>query len=68
MIVIVIAIIIGLDIWWHIWEYKERKRLDKCWIDLFNNKLDSDAKWGKLCDHFVEKIDKLTQVNQKEQR
>lgn len=58
---IVIAII-GLDILWHIWEYKERKRLDKCWTDLFNHKLDSDMKWKNLCSHYVEKICELTET------
>lgn len=65
---IIIATIIGLDIWWHIWEYKERKRLDKCWTDLFNHKLDSDMKWGNLCNHYVKKIYEITQINQKEQQ
>lgn len=65
---IVIATIIGLDILWHIWEYKERKRLDKCWTDLFNHKLDSDMRWKKLCDCYIEKIAELMQTNQKEQQ
>ena len=37
-----------MDIGWHIWEYRERKRLDKCWADLFNAKLESDQRWIRL--------------------
>ena len=63
---IIIATVIGLDIWWHIWEYKERKRLHECWLDLFNHKLDSDTKWTNLCNHYLAKIDEITQTNQKD--
>lgn len=44
MSVIFIALLVA-DVYWHIWEYKERKRLDKCWVDLFNDKIESDQRW-----------------------
>ena len=56
---IVIAFLIGADIGWHIWEYKERKRLNKCWDDLFDKKLNSDSRWNKLCYHYIETIGEL---------
>lgn len=34
-----------MDIGWHIWEYRERKHLDRCWEHLFNAKLESDQRW-----------------------
>lgn len=44
MIVIFIALLVA-DICWHIWEYRERKRLNRCWVDLFNDKIKSDQLW-----------------------
>lgn len=44
----VFIILVCMDIGWHIWEYRERKRLDKCWADLFNAKLESDQRWIRL--------------------
>lgn len=46
--ILVISFLIGADIYWHIWEYKERKRLDKCWEDLFNRKIESDNRYIEL--------------------
>lgn len=37
-----------MDIGWHIWEYRERKRLGRCWENLFNAKLESDQRWIRL--------------------
>ena len=66
---IFIAFLIGADIGWHIWEYKERKRLHKCWDDVFNTKLDSDNRWRGLCCHYLEIIGELRaeieKINQK---
>jgi len=54
MIVILIALLVA-DVCWHIWEYRERKRLDKYWVDLFNDKLESDQRWidwfSKITQH-----------------
>lgn len=54
---ILLLILLGLDIYWHIWEYKERKRLDKCWEDLFNRKLESDKRWETLLKKIIENKD-----------
>lgn len=44
---IIIAIIL-IDVYWHIWEYKERKRLDECWNHLFDSKLEADRRYIEL--------------------
>ena len=44
MSVIFIALLVA-DVCWHTWEYRERKRLDRCWEHLFNAKLESDQRW-----------------------
>lgn len=44
----VFVILICMDISWHIWEYRERKRLESCWKDLFDDKLKSDQRWIDL--------------------
>lgn len=54
MSVIFIALLVA-DVYWHIWEYKERKRLDKCWVDLFNAKLESDQRWIGLFSKISQK-------------
>ena len=51
---IIIAFLICADVCWHIWEYKERKRLDKCWEDLFNRKIESDNKHIELLKKIFE--------------
>ena len=56
---IVIAFLIGADIGWHIWEYKECRRLNENWDDLFNTKLESDNRWHGLCCHYLETIMEL---------
>lgn len=48
MTILMISFIIGADVCWHIWEYKERKRLHECWNDLFNSKIDSDNRWIEM--------------------
>jgi hypothetical protein len=40
----VFIILICADICWHVWEYRERKRLDRCWEHLFNAKLESEQR------------------------
>ena len=52
---LIISFIIGADIYWHIWEYKERKRLDECWNDLFNSKLDADRRYIDLFKKIIYK-------------
>ena len=52
---IMFVILICADVCWHIWEYKERKRLDKCWVDLFNAKLESDQGWVRLFSKISQK-------------
>lgn len=52
MCVFLLAIIIA-DVCWHVWEYKERKRLDDCWNDLFNCKLDSDRRYIDLMQKII---------------
>lgn len=54
---ILLLILLGLDIYWHIWEYKERKRLDKCWEDLFNSKLESEKRWETLFKKIIKNKD-----------
>lgn len=54
----VVIILICMDICWHIWEYRERKRLDKCWEHLFNDKLESD----QLCIRFFRDIAKTKET------
>lgn len=54
MSVIVIALFVA-DVCWHIWEYRERKRLDRCWEDLFNDKLESDQRWIRLFSKISQK-------------
>ena len=39
----VVIILICMDIGWHIWEYKERKHLDKCWKETPNLKATKDG-------------------------
>ena len=56
---IFIAFLIGADIGWHIWEYKERRRLNENWDDLFNTKLESDNRWHGLCCRYLETIMEL---------
>ena len=57
---IVVIVLLGLSIGYNIYQHKEIKRLDECWNDLFNSKLESDNKWRGLCNHYLEKIDELT--------
>lgn len=51
----VFIILICIDIGWHIWEYRKRKFLDKCWEDLFNDKLESDQRWIDLFSKILQK-------------
>jgi hypothetical protein len=44
-----------MDIGWHIWEYRERKHLDRCWESLFNDKLESDQRWIRLFSKIAQK-------------
>lgn len=50
----VVIILICIDAGWHIWEYRERKRLDRCWEDLFNAKLESDQRWIGLLSKIIQ--------------
>lgn len=50
----VFIILICMDIGWHIWEYRERKRLDRYWVDLFNDKLESDQRWISLLSKIIQ--------------
>ena len=52
MFIFLLAIIIA-DGCWHVWEYKERKRLDDCWNDLFNSKLESDRRYLDLMQEII---------------
>lgn len=54
---IILFVLLGLDIYWHIWEYKERKRLDECWEDLFDSKLNADRRYIDLFKKFMEMND-----------
>ena len=56
---IILAFLIGADIGWHVWEYKERRRLNENWDDLFNTKLESDNRWHDLCCYYLETIREL---------
>lgn len=49
---IILAFLIGADIGWHIWEYKERRRLKENWDDLFN-------RWHGLCGYYLETVVEL---------
>lgn len=51
----VFIILICADVAWHVWEYQERKRLDRCWEDLFNTKLESDQRWISLFSKISQK-------------
>ena len=52
---IIFVVLICVDVCWHFWEYKERKRLDKYWEDLFNAKLKSDQRWIGLFSKISQK-------------
>ena len=56
--ILVISFLIGADIYWHIWEHKERKRLNKCWEDLFNHKIESDNRYIDLLKKICSNKDK----------
>ena len=58
-ILLIICVIIGADVIWHIRQYREIKRLDENWNDLFNSKLTSEQNCFDLCRHYLEKIDDL---------
>lgn len=45
--------------------YKEIKRLEKCWVDVFNSKIDSDNKWSEMCKGYIETITYLRTENEK---
>ena len=62
---ILLCFLIGADIGWHIWEYKERKRLEKNWDDLFDTKLNSDNRWRDLCCKYIETIGVLRNENER---
>lgn len=55
MSVIFIALLVA-DVCWHIWEYKERKHLDKCWNDVFSSKIKSDMRWSEICCGHIDTI------------
>lgn len=57
---IIVIILLGFSIGYNIYQHKEIKRLDECWNDVFNAKLESESKWRSLCHHYLEKIDELT--------
>lgn len=61
---IIVVVLLGFSIGYNIYQHKEIKRLDKCWDEVFNAKLESDSRWGKLCNHYLERIDEL--LEQKE--
>ena len=50
----VVIILICIDVCWHIWEYRERKYLNRCWESLFNDKLESDQRWISLFSKFLD--------------
>ena len=43
----------------NVYQSKEIKRLDECWRDLFDSKLDGESRWRALCDHQLDTITKL---------
>lgn len=57
-----VIILLGLDAWWHIWEYKERKHLNDCWNHLFNDKLNSDRRYIDLIKKIVENSNETNPV------
>lgn len=70
MTVVFIALLVA-DVCWHIWESKERRRLDKCWGDVFNSKIESDIRWSEICRGCIDtildlrtKLEKYTKENQ----
>lgn len=62
--ILLISFLVGADIYLHIWEYKERKRLHECWDDVFNSKLDGEKRWHDLCCHYLERITELQTENE----
>lgn len=57
---IIVIILLGFSIGYNIYQYKEIKRLHKCWNDVFNAKIESEQRWAGLCNHYLEKITELT--------
>ena len=56
----IFIVLLSFCIGYIIYQHREIKRLNKCWDDVFNAKLDSERKWMALCNHQLEKIDELT--------
>lgn len=62
---IIVIILLGFSIGYNIYQRKEIKRLDECWKDLFDSKLDGESRWRELCNHQLDTITKLALENNK---
>lgn len=56
---VIFIVLIVVDVCWHICEYKERRRLDKCWDDVFKSKIESDIRWSEICCGYIKTISDL---------
>ena len=65
MCVTLVVTALILDIVWHIKDRAEICKLNKQWEDLFNAKLDSESRFGDLCNHYLQKITDLCIENEK---
>ncbi len=62
----ILVVLLGFCIGYIIYQHREIKRLNDCWDDVFNAKIESERRWAGLCNHYLEKIDKLTAKQQDE--
>lgn len=60
----IIIVLFGFSIGYNIYQRNEIKRLNKCWEDLFNHKLDGENRWHDLCCHYLERITELQTENE----
>lgn len=56
----IIMVLLAFSVGYIIYQRREIKRLNDCWLDVFNAKIESDQRWKDLCNHYLEKIDELT--------
>ena len=61
---IIVIVLLAFTIGYIIYQRKEIKRLNKCWEDLFNHKLDGENRWHDLCCHYLERITELQTENE----
>jgi len=56
----ILMVLLCFCIGYIIYQRSEIKRLNNCWDDVFNAKLESEERWQNLCRHYLDKITELT--------